>query len=67
MAYTVFHESILDSDPEILDFWSSYEKKNGERKGGICLDKENIFSSVETKKGEGKYFKRERKGGKYLQ
>ena len=54
MAYTTqFREMILDSDPGFLDFWSSDKKKNGERKGGICLDKENIFLPGEMKNGEG--------------
>ena len=54
MAYTTqFREMILDSDPGFLDFWSSDKKKNGERKGGICLDKENILLPVEMKNGEG--------------
>ena len=38
---------------------SAVETKNGEGKGGIYLEKENIMSPEETKNGKGKYLKKE--------
>ena len=43
-----------DSDPEILDLWSSDKTKMGQGKGEEYLANENILFADEMKNGEGK-------------
>ena len=40
--------------PKILNLGCLQEKKNGEGKGGKCLEKENIFFAEEKSFGKGK-------------